>query len=93
VSVLRTASAMLDPDERCIDWRHLPDDMGEELAATQKPARPAPIREATQNLRALSSAAIQQALEGTRGNISEAARRLGISRQTLYRKMDGGQVG
>ena len=88
VSVLRTASAMLDSDEHCIDWKHLPDDMAEELSANPRSAQPAPIGGATQNLRALSNAAIQQALKGSRGNISEAARRLGISRQTLYRKMD-----
>jgi sigma-54 dependent transcriptional regulator, acetoin dehydrogenase operon transcriptional activator AcoR len=41
----------------------------------------------TQSLEEISRAAIRQALEGSRGNISEAARRLGISRQTLYRKM------
>jgi len=28
-------------------------------------------------------------MEDSRGNISEAARRLGISRQTLYRKING----
>ncbi|KAB7624396.1 sigma-54 dependent transcriptional regulator [Alkalilimnicola sp. S0819] len=33
-------------------------------------------------------AAIQQALEHTRGNVSQAARRLGVSRVTLYRLMD-----
>jgi transcriptional regulator of acetoin/glycerol metabolism len=88
VSVLRTASAMLDSDEHCIDWKHLPDDMAEELSANPRSAQPAPIGGATQNLRALSNAAIQQALKGSCGNISEAARRLGISRQTLYRKMD-----
>jgi DNA-binding NtrC family response regulator len=32
--------------------------------------------------------AIAQALELTRGNISEAARRLGVGRTTLYRKID-----
>ena len=31
--------------------------------------------------------AIQQALESCRGNMSHAARTLGISRQTLYRKL------
>ncbi|MFI8618467.1 sigma-54-dependent Fis family transcriptional regulator [Acidovorax sp. NPDC077693] len=43
---------------------------------------PAPL-----NLRQLSHTAIDQALQSTRGNMSEAARRLGISRQTLYRKL------
>jgi transcriptional regulator of acetoin/glycerol metabolism len=87
-SVLRTACAMLDPDEGCIDWKHLPDDMAEELAATKKPAQSESISRGTQSLRALSTVAIQQTLEGSRGNISEAARRLGISRQTLYRKIN-----
>ncbi|RYF55444.1 MAG: hypothetical protein EOO29_53795, partial [Comamonadaceae bacterium] len=39
------------------------------------------------NLQQLSHTAIDQALQSTRGNMSEAARRLGISRQTLYRKL------
>jgi transcriptional regulator with PAS, ATPase and Fis domain len=40
-----------------------------------------------QSLQALGQAAIQQTLEATRGNVSLAARQLGISRQTLYRKL------
>jgi hypothetical protein len=32
-SVLRTASAMLNPNEDCINWPHLPDDLIEELNA------------------------------------------------------------
>jgi len=46
------------------------------------------------NLRRLSSQAIRQVVEATEGNMSEAARRLGISRNTLYRwlrKEDGTQ--
>jgi transcriptional regulator of acetoin/glycerol metabolism len=92
VSVLRTASAMLDPDEACIDWRHLPDDLAEELVATPRLIQRAPAGGATQNLKELSRSAIQQALEDSHGNMSEAARRLGISRQTLYRKMDADRV-
>ena len=38
-------------------------------------------------LKALSAQAIEHALRLTEGNVSEAARRLGVSRQTLYRKM------
>lgn len=38
-------------------------------------------------LKTLSSQAIEHALRLTEGNVSEAARRLGVSRQTLYRKM------
>jgi transcriptional regulator of acetoin/glycerol metabolism len=40
-------------------------------------------------LQQLSSTAIDQALQAARGNMSQAARQLGISRQTLYRKLGG----
>jgi DNA-binding NtrC family response regulator len=86
---------MLDPHEDCIDWQHMPDDIVEELLAlaaqrSQVAAQPAPER-MTENLRELSRSAVRQALEGSRGNVSEAARRLGISRQTLYRKLNDGR--
>ena len=87
-SMLRTASAMLNPDENCIDWQHLPDDLIEELTAIQQQSSPAIANNAPQNLKELSRTAIQQALESNHGNISAAARRLGISRQTLYRKLN-----
>lgn len=86
-SVLRTACAMLEPGEERIEWQHLADDFQAQL---QKSARleppPQPARPA-QNLDELSRSAIRQALENCRGNISQAARMLGISRQTLYRKL------
>jgi len=87
VSSLRTASAMLDSGEECIDWQHLPDDLVEELNANLQQTSHAKPDQVPQNLEELSRSAIQQALENCRGNISEAARRLGISRQTLYRKL------
>ena len=86
-SVLRTASAMLDDHEECIGLQHLPDDISDDLLLAQaiestrwRPPEPG-------NLRELSRHAVQQALESSRGNISSAARFLGISRQTLYRKI------
>jgi transcriptional regulator of acetoin/glycerol metabolism len=39
------------------------------------------------NLRRLSSSAIERAIQTSGGNMSEAARRLGISRNTLYRRL------
>jgi sigma-54 dependent transcriptional regulator, acetoin dehydrogenase operon transcriptional activator AcoR len=87
-SVLHTASALLDADENYIDWQHLPDDIAEALLVTPRPAQH-PSSEPVQNLKELSRTAIEQALERSRGNISLAARTLGISRQTLYRKMQG----
>ena len=101
-SVLRTACAMLGDGEACITWTHLSDDLLEELAAENTPAV-APPEKAThagaapgllltpaggESLDALSRAAIRRALDSSAGNISQAARRLGISRQTLYRKLN-----
>lgn len=86
-SVLRTACAMLEPHENEIDWQHMADDLIEALTMQQvKPQRTG--RAAPQDLKSLSLTAIRQALESSHGNVSEAARSLGISRQTLYRKMN-----
>ena len=87
-NVLRTASAMLDRHEYQIDWRHLSDDMIAELTAIPESVVEPVIAASSQNLEELSRSAIRQALECSSGNISEAARRLGISRQTLYRKLN-----
>jgi len=98
-SVLRTACAMLNDDEDTLDWPHMPDDLIAALApeSTEPPAACSPALDAarpsalleTLNLQDLSHAAIQQALQSARGNVSQAARQLGISRQTIYRKLDG----
>jgi transcriptional regulator of acetoin/glycerol metabolism len=89
-SVLRTACAMLLDGEDTLDWVHMPDDLVDALKAGDA-VKAAPVESATdqapQSLQALGYAAIQQALEAARGNVSLAARQLGISRQTLYRKL------
>ena len=84
--VLRTAVALLDPQQTRISWSHMPDDLVEELRelALREPAAPQPP---VQNLSELSIKAIGQALENCRGNVSAASRQLGISRQTLYRRI------
>ena len=82
-NVLRTACALLEAGEDTLDWPQLPDDIAQAL--TSAPA-PQPLPEAM-SLRQLSSAAIDQALQSAHGNVSQAARQLGISRQTLYRKL------
>jgi sigma-54 dependent transcriptional regulator, acetoin dehydrogenase operon transcriptional activator AcoR len=84
-SVLRTAVAMLDVGENRIDWRHLPDDLIDELQ--QLPATAAAAAPHAGKLAEISRSAIQRALEDAHGNLSAAARQLGISRQTLYRKL------
>ena len=86
-SFLRTASAMLSPGEACIGWQHLPDDLADLLIDRRTPVAAAPYARPGHNLQKLARDTIAQAVESSRGNISEAARRLGISRQTLYRKM------
>ncbi|WP_291518255.1 helix-turn-helix domain-containing protein [Acidovorax sp.] len=48
--------------------------------ATAAPGSPAPLREA-------ETALIRQAVQEARGNVAEAARALGISRATVYRKL------
>jgi transcriptional regulator of acetoin/glycerol metabolism len=83
--VLKTAVALLDACETVISWAHLPDD----LVVTLRASAVAGVDSPVQNLQQLSQKAIQQALENARGNVSAAARQLGISRQTLYRKLHG----
>ncbi len=108
---LRTAVALLDHDETCIDWQHLAGDLVQDLgrlvsgqSVCEKQELKAELQSASSsttpvlfeaeegeqaihNLRALSLQMIEQALVATNGNVSAAARRLGISRQTMYRKM------
>ena len=93
-NVLRTACAMLAEGEDTLGWDHMPDDLVQALTAA--PASPrseaaagtgADVLPAALSLQQLSQAAIDQALQAARGNMSQAARQLGISRQTLYRKL------
>jgi transcriptional regulator with PAS, ATPase and Fis domain len=88
-NVLRAACALLEPGETQLQWAHMPEDLLEELAGdgNQTPAQDS--ADAT-DLRQLSTRVIEQVIEATQGNMSEAARRLGISRNTLYRRIKRG---
>ena len=98
-NLLRTALAMVD-DDRSIARYHLPDDFLEEFGeigpVTAIPLQPVssqsapPAQSAPGSLDDLEATAIQRAVEFHRGNISAAARELGISRNTLYRKLQRG---
>jgi len=83
-NVLRTACALVGDDESLIEWAHLPDDVAEELVV--RPAAHA-VPEGDTNLRQQAGRCILEAVRASNGNMSEAARRLGISRNTLYRKL------
>jgi transcriptional regulator of acetoin/glycerol metabolism len=83
-NVLRTAVLMAE-GERWIRREHLPDDLLDEEAplASMPAARPA----AAQRLDALTAGALDQTLALHRGNVSAAARALGVSRNTVYRHL------
>ena len=53
-----------------------------------RPPRPATAGFETLNLTELEQQAIEKALKRSEGNISKAAEMLGITRFTLYRKME-----
>ena len=55
-------------------------------AAEAAPADAAP-QDGDTNLKRMSSRVIEQAIRAANGNMSDAARRLGISRNTLYRRL------
>jgi transcriptional regulator of acetoin/glycerol metabolism len=82
-NVLRTACALLDAGEDVIDWQHLPDDFVQDVRVL------APHREYAEDigLHAQSLRTMERVLHQCDGNVSEAARQLGVSRNTLYRKL------
>ena len=83
-NVLRTACALLEPHEAQIGWQHLCDD----FAASLRDVPPRDSQaEPVDDLRSVSRRAIERCVKDADGNMSEAARRLGISRNTLYRRL------
>ena len=89
-NALRTACALLDDDETTIGWTHLPDDLLlalQDTDAVQTSQGMGTHGDATPDLRSLSRRMIERTLTQCEGNVSEAARLLGISRNTLYRKL------
>ncbi len=93
-NVLRTALALAEGDT--VSLSHLTPDFLEELNAptstpqadtTQEKTVKAPFYNAA-SLKALSDASIKLAMQQHAGNISAVARQLGVSRTTLYRKLN-----
>jgi sigma-54 dependent transcriptional regulator, acetoin dehydrogenase operon transcriptional activator AcoR len=88
-SLLRTALAMLDGED-VIEERHLPEDFLEDVGVQSTAQAPAdvpaaPVKAAT--LEQQESEAIRAALRSHGGNVSAAARALGVSRNTIYRRL------
>jgi sigma-54 dependent transcriptional regulator, acetoin dehydrogenase operon transcriptional activator AcoR len=98
-NVLRTAAVMAGP-ERQIGMEHLPDDLVDDARRAAAAPSPAPADAAVvvppplsgQSLEAMEVEAIRRAVETAGGNISEAAKRLGVSRNTIYRKLRWSQA-
>ena len=92
-NVIRVAIALLDDAETLITESHLPEELFESSPLTPQasvasydPWAAAPL-ESSNSLDEISRQAAMRALEAAGGNISSAARQLGISRNTLYRKL------
>ncbi|TAH45251.1 MAG: sigma-54-dependent Fis family transcriptional regulator, partial [Betaproteobacteria bacterium] len=97
-NVLRVALALLDDDEDEILPHHLPEEIFSSdasvhdkrpsaLVAPASPAEPLQPARRGRRLKDVQADVIQKALDEADGNVSAAARNLGISRNTLYRKL------
>lgn len=81
--VLRAALAFSDSGH-AIRTHHLPEDFLEEAGHAAIPSQPTPENQA---LAAMETSLIRQTLQAHNGNVTAAARQLGIGRATLYRKL------
>ncbi|MEZ5608308.1 MAG: sigma-54-dependent Fis family transcriptional regulator [Burkholderiaceae bacterium] len=89
-NVLQTACALREPGETSIDFRRLSDDLRHALQCDRDgPPRcaDAGLDASGNRLKALARQALHAALDECQGNVSAAAKRLGISRQTIYRRL------
>ncbi len=93
-NLLRTAVVMANP-EQVIRMEHLPEDFLDGLRAEQPSVPVAPESPtlavlsvpASGRLEDVELLTIQKTLDEHRGNVSAAARALGVSRNTIYRKL------
>ncbi len=92
-TVLKTSLAFLENDQAVISEEHMTDDFLQELRASDKgpmSGMDSCIRCADSSPKTLKTAQIEmikQAIEANDGNMSATAQSLGISRATLYRRL------
>jgi transcriptional regulator with PAS, ATPase and Fis domain len=84
-NVLRAALAFIE-DDQVIRMHHLPDDFIEEAQRGNATVQPA-AQNGNSSILAAESDLIRQALQQHAGNMTQAAKQLGIGRATLYRKV------
>ena len=84
-NVLRTAS-VLAAEEGIVTCADLPDDFLEDYAQILADEAPAAPENKAENLGDFTLQRMAQALQAHQGNVSAAAKALGISRNTFYRK-------
>lgn len=89
--VLRTAALLAEPGDT-VEPKHLPAEVVAVpvAAPVDVPMAPTFVGGAlTETLQQTERRAMEQALHACGGNVSQAARRLGVSRNTLYRRLRG----
>jgi transcriptional regulator of acetoin/glycerol metabolism len=89
-NLLRTAVVMLGDDEEEIGVDHLPDDFLEDLNAVLHQETADNLQRAVSQISTLEdveATVITTSLKAHGGNVSATARALGVSRNTIYRKM------
>lgn len=95
-NAIRVAIALLDDGETLISECHLPEELFEvnpfsgsscATSAASDPWAAAPLEACAGSLEEIGRQAAMRTLDAAGGNISAAARQLGISRNTLYRKL------
>lgn len=88
-NLLRTAIVMAG-DEQEIGLRHMPDDFLDDIEQTQAidtQATTTQMIASGANLEEMEQSVILRSLEANGGNVSATARALGVSRNTIYRKV------
>ena len=88
-NLLRTAIVMLGDDEE-IDVAHLPDDFLEDISCVRRQEAADAVQRVVSEMSTLEdveASVIRKSLEAHGGNVSATARALGVSRNTIYRKL------